>query len=184
MTAGLTYVVTGGCGFLGSHIVDMLVERGKNISEIRVVDTKLRSYKSPERKGVKVKRIRGDVTDMAQMTEVCAGADVVIHTASLIDIIGLVSYTTLWDVNVKGTETLLQCCLNEDVPCFVYTSTLGRPWARTVGATQWKMGTRARRTTARAHCCRTTGPRRLPRPWCCSGTGGEQTAGKLCTHVP
>ncbi|XP_066286284.1 3 beta-hydroxysteroid dehydrogenase type 7-like [Branchiostoma lanceolatum] len=122
MTAGLTYVVTGGCGFLGSHIVDMLVERGKNISEIRVVDTKLRSYKSPERKGVNVKRIRGDVTDMAQMTEVCAGADVVIHTASLIDIIGLVSYTTLWDVNVKGTETLLQCCLNEDVPCFVYTS--------------------------------------------------------------
>ncbi|CAH1259049.1 HSD3B7 [Branchiostoma lanceolatum] len=123
-TAGLTYVVTGGCGFLGTNIVDMLVQRGGNISEIRVVDTELRSYKSPEKKGVKVKIIRGDVTDMAQMTEVCAGADVVIHAASLIDVFGLVSDVALWNVNVKGTETLLQCCLNEDVPCLVYTSSV------------------------------------------------------------
>ncbi|KAI8503554.1 3 beta-hydroxysteroid dehydrogenase type 7 [Branchiostoma belcheri] len=120
---GLTYVVTGGCGFVGSHIVDLLVQRGRNISEIRVVDTKLRTYgKSPEKTGVKVKLIRGDVTNMAQMTEVCAGADVVIHTAALIDVYGFVSDVTLWDVNVKGTETLLQCCVNEDVTCFVYTS--------------------------------------------------------------
>ncbi|XP_019633301.1 PREDICTED: 3 beta-hydroxysteroid dehydrogenase type 7-like [Branchiostoma belcheri] len=123
MPAGLTYVVTGGCGFVGSHIVDLLVQRGRNISEIRVVDTQPRTYgKSPEKTGVKVKLIRGDVTNMAQMTEVCAGADVVIHTAALIDVYGFVSDVTLWDVNVKGTETLLQCCVNEDVTCFVYTS--------------------------------------------------------------
>ncbi|XP_078665491.1 3 beta-hydroxysteroid dehydrogenase type 7-like [Branchiostoma floridae x Branchiostoma belcheri] len=124
MPRGLTYVVTGGCGFLGSHIVDLLVERGTDISEIRVVDMKLRGYtKAPGKSGVKVKLIRGDVTNMAEMTEVCAGADVVIHTASLIDVFGLVSDATLWDVNVKGTETLLQCCVNEDVTGFVYTST-------------------------------------------------------------
>ncbi|KAI8490226.1 3 beta-hydroxysteroid dehydrogenase type 7 [Branchiostoma belcheri] len=126
MSAGLTYVVTGGCGFLGSQIVDLLVQRGKNISEIRVVDTKLRDHsKSPENSGVKVKWICGDVTNMAQMTDVCAGADVVIHTASLIDVFGLVSDVTLWNVNVKGTETLLQCCMNEDVTGFVYTSSRG-----------------------------------------------------------
>ncbi|KAI8497625.1 3 beta-hydroxysteroid dehydrogenase type 7 [Branchiostoma belcheri] len=94
---GVTYVVTGGCGFLGSHIVDLLVERGTDISEIRVVDMKLRGYtKAPGKSGVKVKLIRGDVTNMAEMTEVCAGADVVIHTASLIDVFGLVSDATLY----------------------------------------------------------------------------------------
>ncbi|XP_035659821.1 3 beta-hydroxysteroid dehydrogenase type 7-like [Branchiostoma floridae] len=121
-TEGLTYVVTGGCGFLGSNIVDMLVQKGTNISEIRVVDTKLDNFKSPEKKGIKVTPIRGDITDVAQMTQVCAGADVVIHTASVIDVFGLVSEGTLWNVNVKGTETLLQCCVNQDVRSFVYTS--------------------------------------------------------------
>eukprot|EP00058_Branchiostoma_floridae_P006830 XP_002592318.1 hypothetical protein BRAFLDRAFT_207091 [Branchiostoma floridae] len=125
MAPGLTYVVTGGCGFLGSRIVDMLVEREKNISEIRVVDTNLRSRPSTaDRAGVEVSLIHGDVTDMAQMTEACAGADVVIHTASLIDVLGLVSDATLWHVNVKGTENLLRCCVNEDIPSFVYTSTI------------------------------------------------------------
>ncbi|XP_035693858.1 3 beta-hydroxysteroid dehydrogenase type 7-like [Branchiostoma floridae] len=125
MTPGLTYVVAGGCGFLGARIVDMLAERAENISEIRVVDKNLRSRLSTaDREGVKVSLIRGDVTDMAQMTEVCGGADVVIHTASLIDFLGLVSDATLWHINVKGTENLLQCCVNEDIPSFVYTSTI------------------------------------------------------------
>ncbi|XP_078613545.1 3 beta-hydroxysteroid dehydrogenase type 7-like isoform X1 [Branchiostoma floridae x Branchiostoma japonicum] len=125
MTPGLTYVVTGGCGFLGSRIVDMLADREKNISEIRVVDTNLRSRPSTaDRAGVEVSLIHGDVTDMAQMTEACAGADVIIHTASLIDVLGLVSDATLWHVNVKGTENLLRCCVNEDIPSFVYTSSM------------------------------------------------------------
>ncbi|XP_078613546.1 3 beta-hydroxysteroid dehydrogenase type 7-like isoform X2 [Branchiostoma floridae x Branchiostoma japonicum] len=74
MTPGLTYVVTGGCGFLGSRIVDMLADREKNISEIRVVDTNLRS--------------RPSTADRA------------------------------------GTENLLRCCVNEDIPSFVYTSSM------------------------------------------------------------
>ncbi|KAI8506523.1 3 beta-hydroxysteroid dehydrogenase type 7 [Branchiostoma belcheri] len=113
MSAGLTYVVTGGCGFLGSHIVDLLVQRGKNISEIRV-------------RNLEVTASLRSVAQKAQfeypMPLVCAGADVVIHTVSLNDLFGLINDVTLWDVNVKGTETLLQCCLNEDVTSFVYTS--------------------------------------------------------------
>uniref|UniRef100_A0A452HJ86 3-beta hydroxysteroid dehydrogenase/isomerase domain-containing protein n=1 Tax=Gopherus agassizii TaxID=38772 RepID=A0A452HJ86_9SAUR len=35
------YLVTGGCGFLGSHLVRMLVERSPNVAEVRVFDLQL-----------------------------------------------------------------------------------------------------------------------------------------------
>ena len=37
-SAGDVIVVTGGCGFLGQHIVKLLAEKGQNIKEIRVFD--------------------------------------------------------------------------------------------------------------------------------------------------
>lgn len=38
---GLVYVVTGGCGFLGSHLVQLLLEREPELRELRVFDLHL-----------------------------------------------------------------------------------------------------------------------------------------------
>nr|XP_006002255.1 PREDICTED: 3 beta-hydroxysteroid dehydrogenase type 7 [Latimeria chalumnae] len=99
---GQVYLVTGGCGFLGRHLVEMLVERGGNISEVRVFDLHLdESMRQLGTDRVKVKLIKGDIIDAAQVNAAVQGADVVIHTASLVDVWDKVPATMIEAVNVK-----------------------------------------------------------------------------------
>ncbi|KAI8479892.1 3 beta-hydroxysteroid dehydrogenase type 7 [Branchiostoma belcheri] len=124
MPKDLTYVVTGGYGFVGLRIVKMLAEKGTNIREIRVVGRNTRNFQPPDMgdKEINVYAMAGDVRDPVRMSEICTDADVVIHTAAVVDFLGSMSDDIQWDINVNGTENLLQCCENADVPCFVYTS--------------------------------------------------------------
>ncbi|XP_035693209.1 3 beta-hydroxysteroid dehydrogenase type 7-like [Branchiostoma floridae] len=122
MPANLTYVITGGCGFLGSHLVRMLLERDEHIRELRVVDKTVNECVTPCEK---VHVYEADIRSKERMSEICSGADVIIHAASLIDVPdGTFTQEELWDVNVRGTENLLNCCLATDVKCLVYTSSV------------------------------------------------------------
>ncbi|XP_019644060.1 PREDICTED: 3 beta-hydroxysteroid dehydrogenase type 7-like [Branchiostoma belcheri] len=126
MPQELTYVITGGCGFLGSHLVRMLVERKEHIRELRVVDKKVRDFPTLDDKSKdKLRVYEADIRSRERMLAICSGADVIIHAASLIDFPdGTYTQEELWDVNVRGTENLLNCCLETNVRCFVYTSSV------------------------------------------------------------
>ncbi|XP_073504932.1 3 beta-hydroxysteroid dehydrogenase type 7 isoform X2 [Phyllobates terribilis] len=95
------YVVTGGCGFLGSHLVQMLAERSRDVSEIRVfdlhLDEKLRTLSNDH---VKVRLIQGDICSLDDVQSALRGGDVVIHTASLVDVWGRVPASKITEVNV------------------------------------------------------------------------------------
>ncbi|XP_035676415.1 3 beta-hydroxysteroid dehydrogenase/Delta 5--_4-isomerase type 1-like isoform X1 [Branchiostoma floridae] len=124
MAKDLTYVVTGGYGFVGVQIVKMLAERGTNIREIRVVGRNPQNFQPLDLgdKEINIHAVAGDVRDPVRMSEICTDADVVIHTAAVVDFLGSMSDDIQFDINLNGTENLLQCCVNADVPCFVYTS--------------------------------------------------------------
>lgn len=49
----------------------------------------------------------GDIRDHELLRRACKGATLVIHTASLIDVIGATEYSELYGVNVKGESSLL-----------------------------------------------------------------------------
>ncbi|XP_064425642.1 3 beta-hydroxysteroid dehydrogenase type 7 [Latimeria chalumnae] len=122
---GQVYLVTGGCGFLGRHLVEMLVERGGNISEVRVFDLHLdESMRQLGTDRVKVKLIKGDIIDAAQVNAAVQGADVVIHTASLVDVWDKVPATMIEAVNVKGTEHLIEACVQCGTQYLIYTSSM------------------------------------------------------------
>ncbi|XP_066267353.1 3 beta-hydroxysteroid dehydrogenase type 7-like isoform X1 [Branchiostoma lanceolatum] len=122
MPSDMTYVITGGCGFLGSHLVRMLLERDEHIRELRVVDKTVTEYVTLDDK---LRVYEADIRSKEKMSEFCSGADVIIHAASLIDVPdGTFTEEELWDVNVRGTQNLLNCCLASDVRCFVYTSSV------------------------------------------------------------
>ncbi|KAB2574471.1 3-beta hydroxysteroid dehydrogenase/isomerase [Lasiodiplodia theobromae] len=113
-------VVTGGCGFLGHHIVKLLVERYPasrvSVLDLRTTNNRLSSSS--------VSYHDGDITDAAAMSELfktkLAGADVVIHTASP-HAVG-VPDEVMRKVNVDGTRNLLDAAREAGVKAFVYTS--------------------------------------------------------------
>ncbi|XP_041038111.1 3 beta-hydroxysteroid dehydrogenase type 7-like [Carcharodon carcharias] len=122
---GEVYLVTGGCGFLGRHLVKMLVERGQGISEIRVFDVKVdRELESLSTDSVTVKMVQGDITDQHQLLRATDGADVILHTASIVDVSNCVPEAIIQKVNVQGTRHVIEACVSNGVQRCVYTSTM------------------------------------------------------------
>uniref|UniRef100_A0A8C5QH22 Hydroxy-delta-5-steroid dehydrogenase, 3 beta- and steroid delta-isomerase 7 n=1 Tax=Leptobrachium leishanense TaxID=445787 RepID=A0A8C5QH22_9ANUR len=125
MTQGQVYVVTGGCGFLGSHLVRLLAEHGKNISELRVfdlhVDDRLEKLSSDK---VKVRLVQGDISSLEDVRQALRGCHLVVHAASLVDVFGRVPASKITKVNVKGTENVLQVCEEEGIQYLIYTSSM------------------------------------------------------------
>ncbi|XP_041825157.1 3 beta-hydroxysteroid dehydrogenase type 7 [Melanotaenia boesemani] len=122
---GLVYLITGGCGFLGQHLLKLLLEKEEKLAEVRVFDKHINSDLNgfnTERKKVSV--IQGDITDYSSVLEATRGADVVIHTASLVDVWHKVPETLIYSVNVTGTENVINACVECGIECLVYTSSM------------------------------------------------------------
>ncbi|XP_076975846.1 3 beta-hydroxysteroid dehydrogenase/Delta 5--_4-isomerase-like [Tamandua tetradactyla] len=125
--AGWSCLVTGAGGFLGQRIVRFLLEE-KELQEIRALDKffrpELREEFSNPKHRTKLTILDGDILDKKCLKRACQGISVVIHAASLIDVVNAVRRETVMDVNLKGTQLLLEACIQADVPIFIYTSSL------------------------------------------------------------
>jgi len=106
--------VTGGGGFLGQRIVELLRARG---DDVRVVAR--RRHPAVEALGATV--IAADVRDAAALRPAFEHADVVLHVAGKTGFWG--SRSAFWSVNVDGTRTVLDAARGCGVPRLVYTST-------------------------------------------------------------
>lgn len=69
-------LVLGGCGFIGSHVVDVFLERG---FRVRVVDRQPEAFRPPLHS---VEYVRGDISDVSLLSEVLIGIDAVVHLVS------------------------------------------------------------------------------------------------------
>lgn len=69
-------LVVGGCGFLGSHIVDVLLERG---CSVRVLDRRPEAFRPPL---PSVEYVMGDFSDSVLLSEALMGMDAVVHLVS------------------------------------------------------------------------------------------------------
>lgn len=121
----LVYLVTGGCGFLGEHVVRMLLQREPRLSELRVFDLHLGPWLEELKTGpVQVTAIQGDVTQAHEVAAAVAGAHVVIHAAGLVDVFGRASPETIHKVNVQGTKNVIEACVQTGTRFLVYTSSM------------------------------------------------------------
>ncbi|KAM4873396.1 3 beta-hydroxysteroid dehydrogenase/Delta 5--_4-isomerase type 4-like [Thomomys bottae] len=119
-------LVTGAGGFLGQRIISFLME-DKDLQEIRLLDKSLspdiREFSKQQTK-IKVTVLQGDILDAHCLRRACQGVSVVIHAAALIDVTGVNPRQTIMDVNLKGTQLLLEACVQASVPIFIYTSSV------------------------------------------------------------
>ncbi|MBY7112131.1 MULTISPECIES: NAD-dependent epimerase/dehydratase family protein [Bacillus] len=116
-----TYLVTGGAGFIGSHLVHALLKQGK---EVKVLDN-LYSGKEENLKGVlhDIKLIIGDITDYHTVKNALKGVDVVYHLAAVPSVPRSIVNPMLSNkVNITGTLQLLHVALELNVRRFIYSS--------------------------------------------------------------
>jgi UDP-glucose 4-epimerase len=120
---GATVLVTGGAGLIGSHIVDLLVERGA--SEIRVLDNLVRGRRdnlaAAMAKGP-VALIEGDVRDREAVGRAVAGCDFVFHQAAIRITLCAERPRECVDVLVGGTLNVFEAAAAAGVRKVVYAS--------------------------------------------------------------
>jgi len=116
-------LVTGGAGFIGSHLVGRLLAEG---FEVWVLDdfSAGRMENVSCHNGVRgFHLVRGDVRDVDLVEKVVDGVDAVFHEAALVDVALSIENPVLFnEVNVVGTLNLLRACLGSDVKRFVFAS--------------------------------------------------------------
>lgn len=121
---GKRVVVTGGAGFIGSHVVDELLARG-DVREITVLDT-LRNGRLENLPALgrdpRLRLVRGDVTNGNAVEGVCDGVQVIFHLACLGVRHSLHSPLENQAVNANGTLTVLLAATRSDVERFVHVS--------------------------------------------------------------
>lgn len=116
-------LVTGGCGFIGSHLVDVLLEQGR---QVRVIDNlsigRLENL-DHHKKNPNLEIICGDILDRDLTHRVTRGAERVFHLAALADIVPSIERPfAYFDANVTGTVSVLEAARHEGVQRFVYTA--------------------------------------------------------------
>ena len=110
-------IVTGGSGFLGSHVADELSKRGHDVT---IFDKKKSKWIRPDQK-----MYLGNILNAKDLENVIKGADVVFHFAALADIDeALKKPIETANINISGTVLALECSYKYKIKRFVHASTI------------------------------------------------------------
>lgn len=113
------YLVTGGAGFIGSHIVHALVRRG---DQVRVLDD-FSSGRSENLNELEVEIVRGTITDFELCRQACSGVHGVFHEAAQVSVPrSIEAPRESYDINVTGTLNLLEASRASGVKRFVFAA--------------------------------------------------------------
>ena len=120
---GSKILVIGGAGFVGSHIVDQLLQ--EDPAEIRVLDNLVRGKESNLAQALpsgKVRLIKGSITDLGTLRQAIQGCDGVFHLAALWLGECVSNPRSALEVNVVGTYNVIEACRDAGVKRVVYSS--------------------------------------------------------------
>lgn len=120
----LSFLVTGGAGFIGSHIAEYLLKNGAG--RVRVIDNFSNGFES----NLDILRtyntfefIEGDIRNLDTCRKVCEGIDYVSHQAALGSVPrSIKDPSSTNDVNVGGFVNILKAAVENEVKQFVYAS--------------------------------------------------------------
>ena len=103
----MRFLVTGGCGFIGSHIAEALVGRGHSVT---ILDDLSSGYeRNIEKIRAGVTFVKGDIRDTAVLESAMQGIEGVFHEAALVSVFSSVENPLEnHDINITGTLNVLE----------------------------------------------------------------------------
>lgn len=108
-------LVTGGSGFLGSHIVDALEKEGHDVT---IFDIHASKYASPQ-----IKTIIGDITDKDIVDKAIQGKDIVYHFSGISGIEDCKKNPRqAFEINALGTLNILESCVKHSIKRLIFAS--------------------------------------------------------------
>jgi dTDP-glucose 4,6-dehydratase len=116
-------LVTGGAGFIGSHIVDRLLDEGFKVRVLDNLSTGEKKNLAQHQNKKSFQFIEGDIRNFDLVKKTVKGVDAVIHEAALVSVTRSVENPLLSkEINVTGTVNLLKACVDAHVKRFIYAS--------------------------------------------------------------
>lgn len=107
-------LVTGGAGFIGSHLVDALVERGHKVCIFDNLDQQVHEGRVPSYLNKEAEFIQGDVREPSALKKALKGVEIIFHQAAAVGV-GQSMYEiyNYMDANTLGTALLLELLVKE-----------------------------------------------------------------------
>ena len=121
MSINKSILITGGAGFIGSHLVDALIEKGSNI----IVLDNFSTGRSQNLKHVadKIQLIECDISKQGEWQNKFKNVEKVFHLAALADIVpSIENPDSYYQSNVNGTFNVLEACRKHNVIKIVYSA--------------------------------------------------------------
>ena len=116
-------LVTGGLGFIGSHLVDLLIKQGLNVTIVDNLATGRESNVKTHATNPRLKIVEGDISVMSAWGDAFAGVDAVFHLAALADIVPSIQKPmAYYQSNVTGTAHVLEAARAHNVKKLVYVA--------------------------------------------------------------
>ena len=123
MVAKMRVLVTGGAGFIGSHLVNALLAKGDAVTVLDNLSNGSMDNLKNHTNNPAFRFIQGDIRDAKTVENAVVGVDAVIHEAAMISVpLSIEDPELAHSVNVEGTLALLKASLERGVKRFVYAS--------------------------------------------------------------
>lgn len=106
-------LILGGCGFVGSHTADALVESGHSVTIFDNLSKQVHRDETPPYLSAEVEFVNGDVRDLGALSKVVAGANAIYHFAAAVGVgQSMYEIADYYGCNIQGTANLLQAILD------------------------------------------------------------------------
>jgi dTDP-L-rhamnose 4-epimerase len=110
-------LITGGAGFIGSHLIDNLIKKGHNIVVFDNLEEQVHGKidKPPEYLNKNIKFVRGSVLDYSLFSSTIKEAEVIFHLAAAVGVgQSMYQVSKYVEINTLGTANLLDILINEE----------------------------------------------------------------------
>jgi UDP-glucose 4-epimerase len=117
-------LVTGGAGFIGSHLVDSLMAEGYEVTVFDNLSSGNKEYIEPHLDKPDFTFLEADLLDEPALNKACSGIDMVYHVAANPDVrLGAENTKVHFDQNIRATYNLLEAMRKNEVQNLAFTST-------------------------------------------------------------